>query len=139
MRAPVHAVGWASILAGLAHGGLAPAHFEEWWGYGVFFAFTAAAQALFGLAVAMDAVPAPRTRRRLLAAGAAGNALLVAFYVWTRTVGVPFLGPEAGEVEAVAVLDVVVLLLEAVTVAGALWLLARPRPSGAKAWAPDAR
>ena len=139
MRRLASAVGGASILAGLAHGGLAPAHFEEWWGYGVFFAFAAAAQALFGLAVAMDAVPAPRARRAVLLAGAVGNALLLAFYVWTRTVGVPFFGPEAGEVEAVAAIDVAVLALEALAAAGAAWLLAGSRRSGTDAWAPDAR
>lgn len=131
MRALVHVVGWASVLAGLAHGGLAPAHFDEWWGYGLFFAVAAVAQALSGLAVLTDAVPSPSARRRVLLGGAVGNALIAALYAWTRTVGIPFFGPGAGEVEGVGGIDLVVLALEAVAVLGAWRLLtARPRPEG---------
>lgn len=139
MRGLRQATAWASIVAGLAHGGLAPAHFEEWWGYGLFFAVAAAAQALFGLAVLTDAAPSPAARRGVLLAGAVGHALVAALYVWTRTVGVPLLGPEAGEVEGVGGIDVVVLLLEAVTVAGAAWLLASGRRAEDRGWAPAAR
>lgn len=139
MRAALPLAAWASLLAGLAHGGLAPAHFEEWWGYGLFFAAAAAAQALYGLALLTDALPTPRGRRVVLLAGTAGNALVMLLYVWTRTAGVPLFGPEAGEVEAVGGIDAVVLLLEAVAVAGGAWRLSGRRRAEEQGWAPAAR
>jgi hypothetical protein len=36
-----------SLVAGLVHLGVAPEHFEEWWGYGVFFLVASAAQVFY--------------------------------------------------------------------------------------------
>src|SRR5689334_9487987 len=46
----------ASLGAGAVHGALVREHFLEWWGYGLFFAFAALGQLLFGLALLTDAV-----------------------------------------------------------------------------------
>ena len=106
--------GAACLVAAGVHGALAPTHFTEWWGYGVFFLVAATCQTLLGLALALRAFEAPtdRTMRRLYAAGAVGNALLLAMYVVSRTVGVPFFGPDAGAVEGIDPLDIVATAAE---------------------------
>ena len=120
--------GGLSLAAALVHGGLAPEHFGEWWGYGVFFLAAGAAQAILGLALALDAFDGdPGMRRRLWLAGVAGNALLAATYVVSRTAGVPFAGPEAGEVEPWDPLGVATTAAEAAIVVLLAWLLARGR------------
>jgi cell filamentation protein len=40
----LYAASALSLLAGLIHLWVTPEHFEEWWGYGLFFMFAAAAQ-----------------------------------------------------------------------------------------------
>src|SRR5215210_1195554 len=88
-----------SLAAALAHLWAAPHHFQEWWGYGTFFLAVALAQGLFGVALLRW------PERRLFLAGIGGNLALVSFYVITRTAGIPFVGPHAGEVHAVGTLD----------------------------------
>ena len=59
----------------------------------------AALQVLFGLALVR------RPRPWLLFAGIAGHLALISLYVVTRTVGLPPVGPLAGETEPVGALD----------------------------------
>jgi hypothetical protein len=106
--------GGLSIAAGAVHGVVSPGHFAEWWGYGLFFVVAATAQLVLGLALLTDAVnprdggPGWRSMwRGMVWAGIAGNLLILALYAVTRTVGIPFFGPEAGRIEEVGVLDVV--------------------------------
>lgn len=112
------AAGLLSIGAGLVHGGLGPEHFEQWWGYGAFFVVAAAAQILLGLALLTDAIDpdrgidVARAKRWLYGLGGAGQLMLVAFYVLTRTNGIPWFGPDAGLVEGVAPIDVLAKVLE---------------------------
>src|SRR5688500_14838856 len=110
-----------SIAAGLIHGLVTPDHFEEWWGYGVFFLVAALAQSFYGAVplftrmVEGESVLArwrPGRLRAYLWAGILGNVAIIALYAVTRIVGIPFFGPEAGEVEAVRMIDVVSKLLE---------------------------
>ena len=89
-----------SLLAGLIHLWVTPEHFEEWWGYGAFFLVAGAAQILY-----VPIVLLWPTRVALLA-GIAGNLAIVVLYLLTRTVGIPFFGPEAGEVEGFGFVDV---------------------------------
>jgi hypothetical protein len=131
---------WASLGAGAVHGLLVRDHFEEWWGYGLFFLLAGLVQLLFGLALLTDAVNPRdtgaqwhRVRRAVYAIGLVGNVGLVALYVVTRTTGIPFLGPEAGEVEAVSPIDLVAKALEAVAVVALALLLRAPvQPSHAE-------
>ncbi|HEX2022065.1 MAG TPA: hypothetical protein VHH36_05085 [Candidatus Thermoplasmatota archaeon] len=115
-----------SLLASLLHGAAAPGHLDEWWGYGAFFLLAAGAQGVFGLAILLPRVmhEAPitrlwpaRNRRAFYAAGVAGNLAIVALYVVTRTVGIPFFGPEAGTVEDVGFLDAASKVTEVLLVA----------------------
>ncbi|MGH9035188.1 MAG: hypothetical protein ACRD0O_05435 [Acidimicrobiia bacterium] len=125
--------GALSVAAGVGHGLVAPEHLREWWGYGLFFALAAVGQVFFG--ALLLAAPwrydetgglAPaRTRpvRALCLVGIAANAAVIVLYTVTRTVGVPFLGPAAGEVEPLGAGGVVTTLFEAalVGVLVALW------------------
>jgi len=107
-----------SALASLLHGVVTQEHFNEWWGYGAFFVVAAVAQMAY--AVVLFVAPwrndargglishlGLRAERAFYLLGVAGNAAIVALYVLTRTVGIPFFGPQAGEVEAVGIIDVV--------------------------------
>lgn len=105
---PLYWAAGLSILAGVLHSLLTTSHFEEWWGYGVFFMLAAMAQGLYGFFILashllheepITARWTPGQLRAYYLAGIAGNALLVALYAVSRTVGVPLFGPEAGEVE----------------------------------------
>ncbi len=97
-----------SLLAGWIHVFVAPEHFEEWVGYGVFFVFVSVLQMEFALLLLSRTPP----RSGLLWAGLLGNAALIALWAVTRTVGIPFFGPGAGEVEAVGTLDTISKLAE---------------------------
>jgi hypothetical protein len=123
--------GALSITAGVAHGLVAPEHLREWWGYGLFFALAALGQVFFG-AVLLTApwsydetggrvvggeAGGARAERQVALVGIVANSAVIALYVVTRTVGVPFLGPAAGEAEPLGPGGVVTTLFEAVLVA----------------------
>ena len=112
-----------SLLAALMHLWAMPGHFEEWWGYGTFFLVSAVAQGAYGAALLR--LPS----RPLLVLGIGGNLSIVALYLLTRTVGIPFFGPHAGEVEGVGVSDLLATGAElALVVAlGAVLLRGLPR------------
>lgn len=125
--------GGLSVAAGLGHGLVAPEHLREWWGYGLFFALAAVGQVFFG-AVLLAApwrydgtggLTPERSgpERALCLLGIVANTAVIVLYVVTRTVGVPFLGPAAGEVEPVGAGGVVTTVFEAalVGVLVALW------------------
>ena len=114
--------GSLSVAAGVAHGLVAPEHFREWWGYGLFFGLAAIAQVFYGGLLVLapwryDATgglrPATtRTDRMVYAIGALGTAVLIVLYVISRSVGIPFLGPEAGRIEPITPAGIVTKLLE---------------------------
>jgi FtsP/CotA-like multicopper oxidase with cupredoxin domain len=111
-----------TVVAASVHAWATPEHFEEWWGYGVFFLLVAAAQGVYGPALLRW------PRRPVLLAGIVGNLAIIALYLVTRTVGVPFFGPHAGEVEEVGVIDLVATLAEValvVALAALLWSVVR--------------
>jgi hypothetical protein len=130
-----------SIAAGLMHGLVTSDHFAEWWGYGVFFLVAALAQSFYGAIPPFSGMVEgesvlrrwrPATLRAYLWAGILGNLAILALYVVTRTVGIPFLGPDAGQVEAVRTIDVLSKLLEVAVIVGlVLMLRSRPEPAPA--------
>ena len=93
-------------------------HFEEWWGYGLFFLIATIAQALYA------AILLHWPGQKLMIAGIVGNSAIILLYLVTRTVGIPFFGPGAGEIEEVGLLDVGATVAEAALVValGALLL-----------------
>jgi len=115
-----------SVGAGLIHLVMGPIYFEDWLGYGAFF-FGAAALQVLG-AFLMVAYP---LSRGLLWAGIIGNAGIVTLWAVTRTVGIPFFGPDAGVVQPVGVADAAATILELALIAHlAALLLMRDRLEG---------
>lgn len=101
-----------AVSLGLIHMLATPLYFSQWLGYGVFFFATAVLQVMYSMALAVG-----RPNRTLLWLGIAGNACVLALWAVTRTVGIPFFGPLAGEVLPVGLLDGVAQILEAIQIA----------------------
>lgn len=128
-RRLVLAAGGLSLVAGLLHLVMAPEHFAQWLGYGLFFVACFLAQGANGLLLLWEASSTaaraawwPRAYRAMLWAGIAGNLLLVAFWAYTRAVGVP-LGPLAGEKEEIEIWDLLTKTVEAALVVALVGLL----------------
>jgi len=100
-----------SLGAALIHAWMGPEHLDEWWGYGLFFLASALFQAGYAVAVIR------RPTSALLRLGIVVNLGIIILWAWTRTVGIPSIGPHGGEVEPVGVVDVVSKLAEAGVVA----------------------
>ena len=112
-----------SLLAALVHLWAMPEHFEEWWGYGTFFLVSAVVQGAYA------AVLLRWPSRSLLLLGVGGNLSIIALYLVTRTVGIPFFGPHAGEVEGIGAADLSATAAEfaLIAVLGAVLLRGLPR------------
>jgi hypothetical protein len=113
----LYAAAGFSLVAAFIHLWAIPEHFEEWWGYGAFFLASAVAQASYAI------VLLARPGQQLLIAGIVSNSAIVLLYLVTRTLGIPFFGPEAGVVEEVGALDVVATASEAALVIGLCGML----------------
>ena len=109
----------------MLHGLNVSEHLAEWWGYGLFFLFAAAAQFVFGLVLIVrpwnyDATggrrDGSRYARPVFLAGAWANGFLVVLYLLTRTVGIPFFGPEAGQTEPFSGIGLITKAIEAALV-----------------------
>jgi hypothetical protein len=111
----------AALSAGAAaiHFAVVFEHFAEYALYGVFFLVISWAQLIWPVVLVW------RPSRPWLWAGIGGNAIVLAVYVASRTVGLPF-GPDLHSAEAVGALDVVSCVLEAGLIAGCAALLWRP-------------
>ena len=128
---------WAVILsisAGLIHGLNVQEHLAEWWGYGFFFLFAAAGQFVYGLILIVQPWNYDETggrrdggryARRFFLGGIAANGFLIVLYMVTRTVGIPFLGPSAGQTEPFTILGLATKLIEASLVAALITLVRR--------------
>lgn len=115
-----------SLAAGAIHVVAMVDHFDHYWLYGAFFLVVAYAQVLW----AVWAYRHPRDRRALVA-GAAGNMIVAAVWVMSRTIGLP-IGREAWDPQAIGAMDLMATLdelalaaLVAVLVAPGGWLWAR--------------
>lgn len=120
---------WAVILsigAGLIHGLNVQEHLAEWWGYGFFFLFAAAAQFVYGLVLIVQPWNYDETgghrdghryARLFYRSGIVVNVFFIVLYMVTRTVGIPFLGPSAGQTEPFTPIGMATKLMEAGLVA----------------------
>jgi hypothetical protein len=111
---------WTSYAAGVIHLAVTPEHFGESALYGWFFLVVFAGQVGFAVLAAW------RTDARLFVLAAAGQLALTGLWLLTRTSGIP-LGPEAGEVEAVGVLDLACVVAQLVCTAACLQAYALAR------------
>ena len=118
---PYIAGGLAALSAGAAaiHFAVIFEHFNEYVLYGAFFLVISWAQAIWAAVVLW------RPSRTWLWLGIAGNAIIVAVYLASRTTGLPF-GPDKSHPEAYGALDVVSIILELALIAGCAALLWRP-------------
>ena len=128
---PVGRVVLAALLAGAAgtHFAMAPSHAGEWLAEGLAFAATGWAQVVLALALVV------RPTRRVLGLGILVNLLVLGAYLASRTTGLP-VGPEAGESERFAFIDVLTAALEGAFVAGAALALTRPASETRGRWRP---
>ena len=118
--------GIALLAAGLCTSGAAAIHFavtnehfNEWWGYGVFFFLAGWVQLLWAtIAVRVHS-------RGLILIGLIGNASVVVLWLVTRTVGLPF-GPEPGGAESLGWADGIATAFEAAAALCCVVLLLRP-------------
>lgn len=115
-----------SLTAGAVHFGYAPHHLTEDWAHGWFFVAIAAYQCLFAVLIVA------RPRRWVWASAIVVNLGIIATWLVSRTVGLPF-GPEALRTETVSAPDIVSSILEGIIVILAIVALAFPallqRPS----------
>lgn len=132
-RAVEKVVGLSVIVSGSAHGLVTQEHFQEWWGYGVFFLATAICLIGFGLALITDAIDprympgdVNRLRRLMYAGGVVGIVSILGLYLVTRTAGIPF-GPGSGSVESPAFIDLVAKAAELLATTGLVVLLLKTR------------
>jgi hypothetical protein len=100
-----------SASLALVHFLATPLYFDRWLGYGVFFLTVAVLQVMYSMALA-----AGEPNRALLWLGILGNALVIALWAVTRTVGIPLFGPMAGEVLPVGLLDGLAQVLAAILI-----------------------
>jgi hypothetical protein len=108
-----------SVGAAAIHFTVVFEHFAEYALYGVFFLVISWAQMIW------PAIVLWRPSRLWLWLGIAGNGIVLAVYVASRTVGLRF-GPDLHHVEPVGALDVVSCALEFALIAGCAALLWRP-------------
>ena len=108
-----------SVGAAAIHFAVVFEHFAEYTLYGVFFLMISWAQVIW------SAVLLWRPSRPWLWLGIAGNAIVIAVYVASRTAGLPF-GPDLHHAESVGALDVVSCVLEFGLILGCAALLWRP-------------
>lgn len=141
IRYLMYATAALSILAGLVHGVVTPEHFEEWWGYGLFFFVATFAQVAYSVLLllrpwAHDETGGERndaeTDRRTVTyyvAGIVGNLAIIALWLVTRVIGVPFFAPAAGEVEAVTLISGVSKAIEVALIVCLIALMRRTHAS----------
>src|SRR5215472_19155906 len=108
-----------SVGAAAIHFAVVFEHFAEYTLYGVFFLVISWAQIIW------PALLLWRPARPWLWLGIAGNAIVIAVYVASRTAGLPF-GPDLHHTESIGALDVVGCALELALIAGCAALLWQP-------------
>ena len=109
-----------SAVSGLIHMVLTPVYFAHWLGYGAFFFLASVGQFSYAAVLAVNP-----PNRIILWTGIAGNALIIVIWAITRTVGIPFFGPMAGQVEPVGFPDLISKLVESAVIVHLVFLLNR--------------
>ena len=117
-----------SAGAAAIHFAAAGSHFREWWGFGVFFVASGAAQLAWALLLAVRS-----PSRAVWWGGVLGNAAIVLLWILTRTVGT-LVGPEPHTPEAVGVPDAIASSLELAIVLAAVTYAGTRQPNRKLAW-----
>ena len=126
-----YSVASASTGAAAIHYAVAAEHFEEWWGFGLFFVASAVAQLVWAVVVVAS------RSRPLIWFGVIGNAAIVVLWIVTRTFGT-LVGPEPAAPEPIGLADSVATAFEMTIVVAGTWLAwsvrMRPALSSRRAW-----
>jgi hypothetical protein len=126
-----YSVASAATGAAAIHYAVAAEHFEEWWGFGLFFIGSAVVQLVWAVVVVAS------RSRLLIWVGVIGNAAIVVLWIVTRTVGT-LVGPESGTPEPIGLADSVATGFEMTIVVAGTWLAwevrMRPALSSRLAW-----
>lgn len=93
---PLFLAAFFSVGAAIIHLWIGLNYFDKWGGYMMFFLILALVQGLYG-----TSLPSWGSRRLFLYLGIIGNLLIIALYVALHTIGIPFFGPLAGEVQGI--------------------------------------
>jgi hypothetical protein len=122
-------IGALSVVTGIVHVGIAASDFQLSPSYTPPIAMMAAFQLGWGGLVVL------RPSRGALIWGAAGNALIVALWIASRTVGLP-IGPQPWVPEPVGVIDVIAAVAESVVVLAASCVVLAARSNTARRLVP---
>lgn len=114
---------FASLGAAAIHFASAPDHYTEWWAAGVFFYAVGVFQAGWAPAALRASGPA------VMVLGLVANALVIATWAISRTLGMPF-GPTTGVPEEVSRVGVTAAAFEVVVCLVALSQVRRRAPRG---------
>jgi hypothetical protein len=110
-----YSVASASTGAAAIHYAVVAEHFDEWWGFGLFFVASAVAQLVWAVVVVAS------RSRLLIWFGVIGNAAIVVLWIVTRTVGT-LVGPEAATPEPIGLADSLATAFEMTIVVAGSWL-----------------
>ncbi|MCL4239787.1 MAG: hypothetical protein KJ048_00395 [Dehalococcoidia bacterium] len=108
-----------STGAAVIHFAVLGDHWDEWWGYGLFFGLAAWLQLAWAAAIVA------RPSSKLMIAGAVGSFAIAVLWLVTRTGGVPA-GPAFGERETAAFPDVLASVFEVLLGLSAFAVVAAP-------------
>jgi len=126
-----YSVASASTGAAAIHYAVAAEHFEEWWGFGLFFVASAVAQLVWAVVVVAS------RSRLLIWFGVIGNAAIVVLWIVTRAFGT-LVGPEPATPEPIGLADSLATAFEMTIVVAGSWLAwsvrIRPALSSRRAW-----
>ena len=126
-----YSVASASTGAAAIHYAVVAEHFDEWWGFGLFFVASAVAQLVWAVVVVAS------RSRLLIWFGVIGNAAIVVLWIVTRTFGT-IVGPEPATPEPIGLADSLATAFEMTIVVAGTWLAwsvrMRPALSSRRAW-----
>jgi hypothetical protein len=123
---------WAalfSIITSIIHGAAFQEHLTEWWGYAMFFVTAMIVQGIYGLILFLRPWKTVQDVKWMYLSGIVGNAAIILLYLITRTVGIPFLGPEAGQVEDFTAISLLAKISEVIVIGLLAVLLRNPSES----------
>ena len=110
-----YSVASAATGAAAIHYAVVAEHFDEWWGFGLFFVASAVAQLVWAVVVVAS------RSRLLIWFGVIGNAAIVVLWIVTRAFGT-LVGPEPATPEPIGLADSLATAFEMTIVVAGTWL-----------------
>lgn len=116
--------------AAAIHLALIQEHLREWLGYGIFFIIVTIIQLKYAILIYLkeDSKKLSKKWFAIYLSGMIFNLLIIEIYIITRTIGIPFFGPGAGEIEALTPIGIFSLFVEAAAVLTSWQLIRKSSP-----------